>query len=219
MGPIWPRSAFVIFRGHDRQKTEISDGSNRPSHSNPSPFLMMKRLFVLGALVLALTAPAAGAQRASHRSSGQIELGIDGGITFGLDDPTFTVVALPTQSFRLGYFLSDNVEIEPRFSINSVSVSGGSLTLYSLEGGVLFQPHGDRVGNGLYLRPFAGFSGVSVSGPGDSNSGHAGVGLGVKLPFADRRLATRMEANYAHGFSGGGTNTIGVLIGLSFFTR
>jgi len=28
-----------------------------------------------------------------------------------------------------------------------------------------------------------------------------------------------MEANYAHGFSGGGSNLIGVLIGLSFFTR
>jgi hypothetical protein len=180
---------------------------------------MIKKLLVLGALVLALTAPAAGAQRASHRGSGQIELGIDGGITFGLDDPKVTVVGLPLQSFRLGYFLSPNVEIEPRFGISSISSGGNSATIYVLEAGLLFQPSGDRVGNGLYLRPFAGFSGVSVSGPGDSNSGHAGVGLGVKLPFADRRLATRLETNFTHGFSGGGSNAIGVLIGLSFFTR
>jgi hypothetical protein len=55
--------------------------------------------------------------------------------------------------------------------------------------------------------------------PNDSHSGYAGAGFGLKLPFADRRLATRMEANDSHGFSGGGSNLIGVLIGLSFFTR
>ena len=69
------------------------------------------------------------------------------------------------------------------------------------------------------MRPFLGVSGINVPGPNDSHSGYAGVGFGLKLPFADRRLATRMEANYAHGFSGGGSNLIGVLIGLSFFTR
>jgi len=45
------------------------------------------------------------------------------------------------------------------------------------------------------------------------------AGVGVKLPFADRRLATRMEANYVRDFDNGETNEIGVLIGLSFFTR
>ena len=181
---------------------------------------MMKRFLILGALAVALIAPAAEAQRASHRDSGPIELGIDGGVTFGLDNPNTTIVSLPTQVFRLGYFLSNNVEIEPRVSINSASGGGVSVTAYSLEAGVLFQPAGDRVGKGLYLRPFLGVSGLNVSGPGgNNNSGYAGAGFGLKLPFADRRLATRMEANYAHGFSGGGSNLIGVLIGLSFFTR
>jgi hypothetical protein len=46
-----------------------------------------------------------------------------------------------------------------------------------------------------------------------------GLGVGLKIPFSDRRLATRMEANYSHGFSNGGSNLIGLLIGLSFFTR
>ena len=181
---------------------------------------MMKRFLSLGALAVALIAPAAEAQRASHRDSGPIELGIDGGVTFGLDNPNTTIVSLPTQVFRLGYFLSNNVEVEPRVSINSASGGGVSVTAYSLEAGVLFQPAGDRVGKGLYLRPFLGVSGLNVSGPGgNNNSGYAGAGFGLKLPFADRRLATRMEANYAHGFSGGGSNLIGVLIGLSFFTR
>jgi hypothetical protein len=181
---------------------------------------MMKKLAVL-VLTLTLAAPAANAQRASHRNSGPIEFGIDGGVLFGLDAPRTTVVALPVQDFRLGYFLSDKVEVEPRFNINSLHVSGGgSLTTYTFEVGVLLQPSGDRVGKGLYLRPLAGVSGASVSGGGGSNNnGYAGAGFGLKLPWADRRLATRMEANYAHGFSNGGSNQIGVLIGLSFFTR
>ncbi|MDP9201403.1 MAG: hypothetical protein M3P26_05670 [Gemmatimonadota bacterium] len=34
-----------------------------------------------------------------------------------------------------------------------------------------------------------------------------------------RKQATRMETNYSHGFSNGGSNQIGLTIGLSFFTR
>lgn len=179
----------------------------------------MKRFLVIGAVTLALTAHVAQAQRGSHRGSGQIELGIDGGISFGLDDPKVTVVALPLQDFRFGYFLNDKVEIEPRFNINSIHTDAGSVTTYEFEAGLLLQPGGDRVGKGLYLRPLVGVSGINASGADGAHTGYAGAGFGLKLPFADRRLATRMEANYTHGFSNGGSNEIGVSIGLSFFTR
>lgn len=180
---------------------------------------MMKRIVVLGAIALALVAPAANAQRA-RSGGGPVELGIDGGISFGLDNPHVTVVSLPVQDFRLGYFVDDKLELEPRFSLNSIHGGGASLTTYSIELGVLFLPSGDRVGKGLYIRPFLGTVGVSVSGGGgNNNSGYGGAGVGLKLPFADRRLATRMEANYAHGFSNGGSNQIGIAVGLSFFTR
>jgi hypothetical protein len=181
---------------------------------------MMKRLVVLGVTALALTAPAASAQRGSRGSSGPVELGIDAGVTFGLDAPRLTVVALPAQDFRLGYFLNDKLEIEPRFSLNSLHSAGATLTTYAFELGLLLMPSGDRIGNGFYLRPFLGVAGISVSGGGGSNnSGYAGAGFGLKIPFADRRLATRLEANYAHGFSNGGSNQIGLALGLSFFTR
>lgn len=180
---------------------------------------MKKRLVVLGAVALALAASSAHAQRA-RSGGGPVELGVDGGVTFGLDDPNTTVVQLPVQDFRLGYFVDDRLELEPRFSLNSIHGGGASLTTYSLELGVLFIPKGDRVGKGLYIRPFLGTVGISVSGGGgNNNSGYGGAGLGLKIPFADRRLATRMEANYAHGFSNGGSNQIGLTIGLSFFTR
>jgi hypothetical protein len=178
---------------------------------------MIKKFVVLSVLAITIAAPPASAQRSSQRS-GPIELGIDGGVSFLFASPTLTHVALPVQDFRLGYFLTNKVEIEPRFNINSLHANGGGATTYGFEVGLLLVPNGDRVGNGLYLRPFAGFTGFSVTGGGSNNSGNAGVGLGVKLPFEDRRLATRMEANFTRDFAGGGTNEIGVLIGLSFFT-
>jgi hypothetical protein len=179
---------------------------------------MMKRLLVLGA-ALTLIAPAAEAQRSSQHGSGPVELGIDAGVTFVLGGGNVTLVSLPTQVFRLGYFLSDKLEFEPRFSINSVSGGGATVSTYDLEAGLLLIPDGDRVGKGLYIRPFLGVVGLSVPGPGDSNSGYVGAGVGLKLPFADRRLATRLEANYNHAFVTGGSNSIGLLAGLSFFTR
>ena len=179
---------------------------------------MIKRIVVLSALAIAVAAPSASGQRSSQRS-GPIELGIDGGVSFLFASPTLTQVALPVQDFRLGYFLNDKAEIEPRFNINSLHANGGGVTTYGFEIGLLLLPHGDRVGNGVYLRPFAGLTGASVTGGGSNSSGNAGVGVGLKLPFEDRRLATRLEANYTREFGNGGINEIGVLIGLSFFTR
>lgn len=177
----------------------------------------MKRILVLCSSALFLAAPNAFAQR-TH--AGGLELGVDGGIAFGLDDPHTTVIALPVQNFRLGYFASDKVEIEPRFFVNSLHIADiGTLTTYSVEVGALFMPGGDRAGNGLYIRPFGGFTGISGSGGNSDSNGVLGAGIGLKVPFADRRLATRWEANYAHAFGNGGTNQIGLLAGLSFFTR
>lgn len=177
---------------------------------------MTKKLVVLGILLFAAVAPAAEAQR-SQRGSRAIELGIDGGIFFGLDDPNSTVVSLPVQAFRIGFPMTAKVALEPRAALNSFRAGGGSITNYLLELGVVYSPNRDRVGRGLYGRPFVGISGSS--GPGDDSDAHLGLGVGLKIPFADRRLATRLEANYAHQFSDPSSNQIGVLIGLSFFTR
>lgn len=180
---------------------------------------MIKRLAFLGVAALAITAPAVKAQRSS-RASSPIELGIDGGVIFGLDAPRATVVILPLQDFRVGFLVTDRLALEPRFSLTSAHTAGITATQYNLEFGVVYSPSGDRVGNGFYGRPFVGVNGASVSGGGGSdNTGYAGLGLGLKIPFSDRRLATRLEANYAHGFGNGGGNQIGLLFGLSFFTR
>jgi len=180
---------------------------------------MMKGILFFSAVAFCVVASSAEAQRSSRRGSSAIELGIDGGVIFGLDDPKVSIVSLPIQDFRIGFLVAPQWEMEPRFSLTSIHGGGISASDYSLELGVLYQPAGDRVGKGLYGRPFLGVSGTSVSGGGSDSNGYAGFGLGVKLPFNDRRLATRMEAAYSHTFGDGGANAIGVLIGLSFFTR
>lgn len=182
---------------------------------------MIKKLAVLGCLALAMTATAAEAQRGSSRP---LEFGIDGGVTILFEDPdNVTVVSIPVQDFRVGYFWTDRVSIEPRFHINSVSSGGVSVREYAFELGALFHPGGYRTGSGIYVRPFGGILGSSFDAPGDiddvsESDGYLGAGLGVKLPFGDRRFATRLEANFAHVFrDGDGGNRLGLLFGLSFF--
>ncbi len=178
---------------------------------------MIKRVVALSALLLVSLAPSAKAQR-SHGSR-PIEFGVDGGLLFGLDDPRFTALVIPMPVFRVGFQMTDRVALEPRLQLVTVRGGGQTATDYGIEVGIVYSPNGDRVGNGLYARPFIGISGSSVSGGGSTSDGEAGLGIGLKIPFADRRLATRWEANYAHGFGTPSTNVIGLLFGLSFFTR
>jgi hypothetical protein len=174
---------------------------------------MKKRFAVLGCLALALTASTADAQRRARL----LEFGVDGGITVVFGDPNLTLVNLPVQDFRVGFFMGDRMSIEPRFHLNSISGGGASAQEYSVEVGALFHPGGHRAGSGLYIRPFAGIVGFN-SEPADDSDAFLGAGVGVKLPFADRRFATRLEANLSHLFSeGDGTNRLGLLFGLSFF--
>jgi hypothetical protein len=179
---------------------------------------MKKRVVVLSAVLLVAFAPLAHAQR-SRGDSRPIEFGIDGGLAFGLDNPKVTALLIPVPVFRVGFQMTDKVALEPRLQLVSAHAGGQTATSYGIEVGVVYSPNGDRVGHGLYGRPFIGISGASVSGGGSNSNGEIGLGIGLKIPFADRRLATRWEANYAHGFGTPSTNAIGLLFGLSFFTR
>ena len=177
---------------------------------------MTKQIAVLGFIALVLTATTADAQKSSPRP---IELGMDGGISVGFDNPNVTTVSLPVQALRVGFFMNDNISLEPRVNFNSVSGGGVSVRSYALELGALYHLGGYSKGSGLYVRPFAGIAGVG----GDLGSGSdafLGAGVGVKLPFANRRLATRLEANFGHAFTDvGGSNNLGLLFGVSLFHR
>ena len=66
------------------------------------------------------------------------------------------------------------------------------------------------------LRPFAGIAGFS-NGSSDTN-GLLGFGVGFKHPIVSR-LSSRFEANLAHQFGDNDYTELGLLAGLSFFTR
>jgi hypothetical protein len=139
---------------------------------------------------------------------------MDAGITFGLGTPSITTIEIPAQQIRMGFFVSPALSIEPTFGLVSVSGGGVSGTVYNIGAGVLYHFSPSRAANQFYLRPFLNV--VGSSGGGTSNStAFFGVGGGLKVPLRDR-IASRFEANFAHG---NGNNAIGLLAGLSFYTH
>lgn len=174
-------------------------------------------------LTVALSALAFAGASASAQSNAPrpIELGVDAGVTIGLGDNSVTTIDIPVQAFRIGFPISPRSSLEPKLRLNIVSGNGNTETSYRAELGWLYHFGSSRYPGayqraGTYVRPFGGIAGFS---DGDSNtSGLLGVGVGLKMPLVSR-LSSRFEANFAHLFGDADSNEIGLLAGLSFFTR
>lgn len=167
------------------------------------------RLFAIAAAV-ALALPVTGA--AQDRP---IELGIDAGGTFDLSGSNAIAVGVPVQDLRVGIFVSDAVSLEPRLALNFLDDGGSSVTAIAAQLGPVIHFSPDRSRAQGYIRPFGGINYITDVGSVFT----AGAGLGYKLPLAER-LAARVEASYVHGFdSFYGGDALGLLVGLSFFTR
>ena len=69
---------------------------------------------VLSALLF--TASLAGAQPPRP-----VELGMDAGATIGLGDNSVTVVEIPQRAFRIGFFFTDRLSVEPKFGLTTIS--------------------------------------------------------------------------------------------------
>jgi len=184
----------------------------------------MKRLASLVTLAFvaaAVPGTVSGQTQAAARTT-TIELGIDAGVATTLGgDYHITTVSIPTSSVRAGFYINDRVSFEPRLSLNSASGGGDRVTTYDAAIGVLLHGHGERVGAGLYVRPFAGIAGYSASGGPSETQTYVGGGLGVSIPFAER-MATRLELGYQPGFKTNfidGNNVLAATIGLSFFNH
>lgn len=179
----------------------------------------MRYSFLGAALAAALLAGSGTLQ--AQGAKRPVELGIDMGIGFGLDDPKTTAISLPMQSVRAGFFINDRVSIEPQMSLQHMNISGfGSTTSFGLGVGALFHFSPDRTRNQMYLRPMLGLVHASAFDE-SSTQASLGVGFGAKLPIM-QRLAGRLEGTLGHAFetdNAAGRTSIGLLAGLSFFTR
>jgi hypothetical protein len=172
---------------------------------------------------IALAALALGATSASAQTSGPdpLELGVDAGITIGLDDDAVTSIDIPVSSARIGFPIGRRTSLEPKFRINVITGNGDTFTSYRAELGMLYHLGSGRYPGayhraGMYVRPFLGIAG-HANGDSDSN-GLLGFGFGFKQPIVSR-LSSRFEANLAHQFGDGDYTELGLLAGLSFFTR
>lgn len=184
----------------------------------------MSRFIVRTALlaVAATVGLAAGA-----RAQRPVELGVDGTIArVTSDGGDATVIAVPFGRVRAGFFLNDQVSIEPRLGFNWVDYEGSSETDLTLGLGLVYQFQTDPAA----VRPFIEAGGqmqyvkVSVDAIDldESDTQFAlGGGVGVKVPMVSR-LDLRLEGFVQYAFESDqlfSTTTFGALFGLSFYTR
>jgi hypothetical protein len=156
-----------------------------------------------------------------------IELGLDAGFQVSLTDAVdgfetdnVTAIQFPAQRFRIGFFVSDAVSIEPSVGFTYLSVSGESLT--ELGAGLAFVYHftSDVSRPRVYLGAGGSLDLIDIGDASDAQFG-AGALFGVKLPAGDQ-FAVRLEAQYVRAFESDdrlGSNIIGALVGFSFFTK
>jgi hypothetical protein len=167
-----------------------------------------------------------------------IELGLDAAVRRETSDlSNSTVLMLPVTQFRVGFFASKAISIEPSVAFVAASQTlkntqnRGDVdtkgTSYDLDLGLLYHFRSDRLKSQPYIRPFIGIRGYSNSSDTDEldSSGSQtslGAGVGWKAPLADR-LGGRVELGYRHNVDNAPqfqpSNSIFLSFGLSYFTR
>lgn len=172
---------------------------------------MRARTAGIAGLLLALASPLAAQGRTG------VELGIDLELTYTTEDPSLTVIMLPSGSFRAAFPVNPNISVEPRFSFQYAHANGNSVTLVDVQLGVLWHLSTNPAKSTVYIRPFFGHTHAGGNfASGDASS--LGAGIGYKIPQGDR-LAIRLEGGFEHLLEDGASDQIFALIGLSFFTR
>lgn len=185
---------------------------------------MLKRVACLFALALFLTAGTAFGQ------SRPIEFGIDAGLTYSMlqdmdgvefdDELSFDV---PFSTFRVGFFVSDNISIEPQVQFNFFDPGGDSDSQMQLGllAAVLYHFQPDMTQTQFFVRAGGAFLMYDYGGDVDDTLFGFGGGLGVKVPVADNFMF-RAGGDVVYMLEGditpGMINIIGSL-GLSFFLQ
>ena len=176
---------------------------------------------------LALFAAAAiGLPSQLDAQSGSVEIGFDTGLSLTMPSDTdfrdydnVTSIDVPRQSIRVGFFVSDQLSIEPAVGFSWLDAGGESLTQLALAGRVLYHFSPDPTRPRFYLGGGAGLNLIDLAEQQETQFG-VGGGLGVKLPVADR-MAIRLEGSFGRYFETDllpATSVIGAVVGFSFFT-
>lgn len=183
----------------------------------------MSALRYLAALAV-LTFLIAGPLGAQDRP---LELGLDAAFVVSLTDDAngmetdnITVIGVPFQRLRVGFFISDRFEIEPILQFNFVNVGDSDLLQLGLFVDGAYHFTSDPARPRAYLTASGGLDLLSADDESDTQWVFGG-GVGVKLPVADQ-LAVRLEGGVRRAFESDdrlGATNLAALVGLSFFTK
>jgi len=175
--------------------------------------MRLSRVLTVSGFLMATVAGGVLAQQ------GDVELGIDSGVTVSIvsDSDNFTTICLPCQRFRVGFFMSDAVSLEPAITLNVLSGGGETLTHFTGGASLLYHFRSDPHRTRVFLRGGAQFTLVDVGGA-SVNQFAAGGGFGVKVPAGGG--AVRLEGIGLYNFENDDFQSsfdLGALIGFSFF--
>ncbi|MDX1741381.1 MAG: hypothetical protein R3178_08820 [Rhodothermales bacterium] len=179
---------------------------------------MKRSLIICGSLLLLLAQSTAAQQ-------GTMEFGIDSNIGYILTDDVngfeaddVFAIAIPTTAFRFGYFVSNQVSIEPALAVDFFTSDGDSFLDLSLSAGVLYHFSADPA----KTRPFVRFSPtIRLIDRGDNSAsqfglvGQAGIKAPLKGPLA-AKIAVGVKRDFENDDFFGATTIFGTF-GLSFF--
>jgi len=163
---------------------------------------MKLRMLVLAAALWLFAGVDAQAQ-----STGALEMGLDGGVTLQIVDDshrTLADVSFPIPALRVGYFLTDRVEMEPRVAYQRARIdndafdSGEAQTSQSGLAGLALAYHGGEPGHSRF---FIAGGAIALFAGGTTAENHWGaeVGFGYKASLAPR-WAARLELSVIRTF-------------------
>lgn len=149
------------------------------------------------------------------------EFGADAGISLNHQSgSSSTFIQFPVPLIRAGAYVTPALSIEPALGFSRISGGGNAVTTVNLIIGALYHFETAPNMNQPYVRPFIDYTHFSASGTSSSSTTGLGVGLGISKRFASNpRLGGRAEVNVAHYDTNPGTLTVGVLAGISIFSR
>ena len=150
-----------------------------------------------------------------------VELGVDAGFEFDINDnaENTTSIAVPVRQLRVGVFVGDNFQIEPRVSFAFTEIADISATELGLQLAFVYNS-GDPDRTRFFVLAGGGFDLIDIESESDTQWG-VGGGIGVKIPVGSR-FAMRIEGDYIRAFESDHFTSAHVILGLigfSFFTN
>ena len=147
------------------------------------------------------------------------ELGVDGGLSLYLNDPTITKTSIPIESVRFGLFVSNEISIEPSLALTVIdSQNTDPITSVSFWLSGLFHINGDRSRPQPFFRPTGGMEYYS-NGTDTFSQFKTGGYVGLKIPVANH-LSLRLETGYLRGFESDNlpsSDEVSLSLGISLF--